>query len=165
MRISLIRNVIAPTRGTEKSAGIDFYVPNQLEGSTPFEIHYEEIPGQQVGKYYIELNPNQDVLIPSGVRADIIPGYMWMAADKSGVSTKQKLIVGAKIIDEDYQGEIGLHVINFGQKTTRIYLGQKLVQLILVPVLYEDVEVVCDCEMHKTPTGRGDKGYGSTGLH
>ena len=114
MKFAKIRNVKSPVRGTGKAAGIDFFVPNF--GSN---------------KGFI-VNPGTDVLIPSDIKMEIPEGYMLMAADKSGVVTskwacimanrKPKpeafesiVILGAKIVDEDYQGEIHIHLVNVGK--------------------------------------------------
>lgn len=71
--------------------------------------------------------------------------------------------VGACVIDEDYQGSISLHLFNETDADIAIKPGQKLVQFILIPVLYEDVEVVDDSEIHTEATERGAGGFGSTG--
>ena len=144
MKISVIRNVKTPTRGTGKSAGIDFYVPNDYTGQT-------------------ELIPGESVLIPSGIRAKVPEGFMLAAFNKSGVCTKKKLIVGASIVDEDYQGEIHIHLINAGDDVATFERGDKLVQFILVPVNYEGIEVVDNTELFEQKSERGEGGFGSTG--
>lgn len=158
MRYSKVRDVKSPERGTSKSAGIDFFVPNDSD--------------------IINLMPGQDVLIPSGIKAELPEGYMLMAADKSGIATSALaksragmktdnsllscLIIGAKIIDEDYQGEIHIHIINVGLSSVVITPGMKIAQFILVPVLYENMEEVPESELFNTETERGEGGFGST---
>ena len=78
-----------------------------------------------------------------------------MAADKSGVVTTDSacykagrapkkdafispVAIGAKIVDEDYQGEIHIHLINLGNDAVYIMPGMKIAQFILVPVSYEN---------------------------
>jgi dUTP pyrophosphatase len=143
MKITKIRNVKTPARGTGKSAGIDFFIPEDFK--------------------YTILSPGEDVLIPSGIKANVPAGYMLMAGNKSGVATKNKLIKGAEIVDEDYTGEIHIHVINVGKINTILEPGKKLIQFILVPVSYEDVEVVDQLDEKETERGAG--GFGSTGTH
>ena len=160
MRYSKVRDVKSPERGTPESAGIDFFVPNDFQP-------------------YL-LCPNCDLLISSGIKAELPKGYMLMAADKSGIATSKyavkkagrtpkanafdsSLIVGAKIIDEDYQGEIGIHIINAGTRPVLIEPGIKIVQFILVPVLYENMEEVPEKELFTKTTKRGTGGFGSTG--
>ena len=97
MKIVKVRNVKTPDRGTNKSAGIDFYIPEDFAPKMLF--------------------PHTDILIPSGIVAKIPEGYMLMGADKSGVVVSEDgyertklgprkrkpfpspLIIGAKIID------------------------------------------------------------------
>ena len=145
MKISRIRDVKIPTRGTQKSAGIDFFVPNDFRAIT--------------------INPGEDALIPTGIKAEIPAGYMLTAFNKSGVATRDRLIKGAEVVDEDYQGEIHIHVINAGKDAVTIEPGKKLIQFILVPVLYDSVEEVNLEELHQFVTERGEGGFGSTGTH
>ena len=89
-------------------------------------------------------------------------GYALIAFNKSGVATKQGLSVGACVVDEDYEGEIHLHMINTSDKDQTVATGQKLVQFVLMPVSYIDVEEVA--ELPNRNTERGSGGFGSTGL-
>ena len=160
MKIAKVRSVKTPVRGTAQSAGIDFFVPNDFT---------EEI-----------LLPRRDLLIPSGIKVSVPKGYMLMAAEKSGVVTsrnaaiaagrKPKLgafesvvVLGAKIVDEDYQGEIHIHLVNVGQNYVIIKPGMKIAQFILVPVLYDTIEEVPETELFSETSSRGDGGFGSTG--
>jgi dUTP pyrophosphatase len=142
MKVLKIKNVKTPNRGTPESAGIDFYVPNDFEDKT--------------------LKPGESALIPSGIKVQVPRGYALIAFNKSGVATKQGLMVGACVVDEDYEGEVHLHMTNVSDKDQVIASGQKLVQFILLPVNYDNVE-----EVHELPsrnTLRGAGGFGSTGL-
>lgn len=164
MRFAKIRNVKSPVRGTSKAAGIDFFVPNF--GSNRGFI----------------VNPGTDVLIPSGIKMEIPEGYMLMAADKSGVVTSKwaclgagrtpkadalesVVILGAKIVDEDYQGEICIHVVNVGKVKVHIKPGMKIAQFILVPISYEGLEEVSESELFSRSSERGDGALGSTGSY
>lgn len=148
MKFVKTRDVKTPTRGTSKSAGLDFYVPTDVS----------------MLKYDLTLAPGQSVNIPSGIKIEIPEGYALIAHNKSGVALNQCLQVGACVIDEDYQGELHLHVTNIGTKITTIEPGQKLVQMVLVPVAYADLEEVTADEIHLKNTDRGNGGFGSTGL-
>jgi dUTP pyrophosphatase len=144
MKIVKCRDVKTPSRGTSVSAGIDFYIPND---------------------YILEpkvIAPGESLLIPSGIRAYIPEGYALIAFNKSGVATKQGLQVGAAVCDEDYEGEIHIHVTNVTNKAQTIQPGQKIVQFILLPILYADIELVNKLEDRNTERGAG--GFGSTGL-
>ena len=160
MKIAKVRNVKTPERGTPKSAGIDFFVPNDFV--------------EQV------LPPQRDILIPSGIKANVPENFMLMAAEKSGVVTRKNaaiqagrkpkvtayntvVVLGAKIVDEDYQGEIHIHLVNVGNEYVIIKPGTKIAQFILVPVSYDTVEVVPENELFDEASDRGDGGFGSTG--
>lgn len=146
MKYCKIRDVKSPIRGTSLSAGIDFFVPNDFPGE-----HF--------------LVPGQAVNVPSGIKAKIPHGYALVFKNKSGVALKKDLQVGACVIDEDYQGEIHLHVRNIGIEVQSIHPGEKLVQAILVPVSLEEVEEVDDelALYGGEKTERGGGGFGSTG--
>jgi len=161
MKYTKIRDVKSPTRGTSQSAGIDFYVPNDFNHNYPLSIP-----------------PGGRALIPSGIKVNVPTGFALIAFNKSGVASKTGLIVGACVVDEDYQGEIHLNVINTTQpfeiydadghySTDSGYVtinpGEKLVQFILLPVNYEiPVEVAID-ELYEESSERGEGGFGSTG--
>jgi dUTP pyrophosphatase len=144
VKISKVRKVKTPTRGTPQSAGLDFYVPDDYEGGI--------------------LRTGESVFVPSGIMANVPRGHALIAFNKSGVALKKSLLVGACVVDEDYQGEIHLHVINAGSETTAIAPGEKLIQLVLVPVSYENVCVVDKSLLFDGITTRGAGGFGSTGV-
>ena len=72
------------------------------------------------------------------------------------------MVVGACVVDEDYQGEIYIHLINVGRCAETIIAGMKVVQLVLTPVSYEGVEVVDEEELFNQASKRGKGGFGST---
>lgn len=142
MKIQLTRDVKPPSRGTSLSAGLDFYVPNDFSQT---------------------LSSGQSALIPSGVKAHVPTGHALVAFNKSGVATKHGLIVGACVVDEDYEGEIHLHVINVTEGEVSINPGMKLIQFLLLPVNYAVPQVVD--QLLPRNTERGSGGFGSTGTH
>ena len=92
-------------------------------------------------------------------------GYALIAMNKSGVSLKKNLMVGACVVDSDYQGEIHLHLINTGNQAVEISAGDKLVQFLLIPVDHGSVEIVDEAELFEKETLRGAGGFGSTGTN
>lgn len=161
MKFYKVRDVKSPERGTSRSAGIDFFVPFDFCDNCK------------------TIMPGEDILIPSGIIAKIPEGFMLMAADKSGIApstdalkrclmrnktpeVRSSLIVGAKIIDEDYPGEIHIHVINVGKEMVSITPGMKIVQFILVPVSYAIPEEVQSFEALGFKLGNRTGGFGST---
>lgn len=162
LKFAKVRNVKTPTRGTDKAAGIDFYIPEDVD-------HILKVPA------------HSDILIPSGIVVEGLDHCMLMAADKSGVVTSGRakriagmkdensfsgsLIIGAKIIDEDYQGEIHIHLINTSGHEIVLFPGRKIAQFIVVPVFYPDlVETPID-ELFEDDSERGDGGFGHTGSY
>ena len=146
MKISKIRNVKTPTRGTPGSAGIDFFVPDDY----PHKL--------------CEIKPLERFFIPSGIKANVPEGFALIAMNKSGVALKKGLTVGACVVDSDYQGEIHLHLINTSDKPVRIQPGDKLTQFLLIPVEHCPVTVVDVDDLYEDVTTRGAGGFGSTGV-
>lgn len=145
MKIQKIRDVKTPTRGTSGSAGIDFYIPEGFNLGEP-----------------LYLQPGEAVNIPSGILIQMPKDHVLIAFNKSGVSVKQRLQVGACIIDSDYTGEMHLHIFNTDNKVVTILPGQKIMQFLLLPVVLEPVEVVEQLQFDFSERGAG--GFGSTGL-
>ena len=146
MKIAKIRNVKTPQRGTDGSAGIDFFVPDDYPNKL------------------CEIKPLERFFIPSGIKANVPDGYALIAMNKSGVALKKGLVVGACVVDSDYQGEIHLHLINTSDKPVRIQPGDKLTQFLLIPVDHCPVEVVNEGDLFEEETTRGSGGFGSTGV-
>lgn len=146
MKIAKIRAVKTPTRGTGGSAGLDFYIPDDIFA------HFDNLLIEPLGS----LN------IPSGIVAEVPKGHALVAMNKSGIALGLNLQVGACVIDEDYQGEIHLHLFNVGIETIKLWPGQKIVQFICVPVNYVEIEEVRPEAIHIVETERGTGGFGST---
>lgn len=145
MKFLKIKEVKSPNRGTSHSAGIDLFVPDNHP--------------------VIELEPGKQTLIPSGLKINVPENYALICMNKSGVATTKTLLVGACVVDEDYQGEVHIHLVNAGTETQMIYPGDKIIQVLLVPVAYEPVEMVESEEelWDGKVTDRGEGGFGSTG--
>jgi dUTP pyrophosphatase len=142
-----VRDVKSPTRGTNGSAGLDFYIPENFNGGNVYQ-----------------LDPNKSVNIPSGIHIKFPRGYALVAFNKSGISTKKELVVGACVIDSDYQGEIHLHLINVSALTQFLSPGDKITQFLLLPAPPCSVEEVDTLEeLYPEETERGMGGFGSTG--
>lgn len=144
MKIVKVRNVKTPTRGTGLSAGLDFYIPEDFEAK--------------------QIWPGESINIPSGIKAQVPRGCALIMFNRSGIAVRDQLQVGACVVDEDYQGEIHLHVINGGKETVILKPGMKLVQGLVVPIVYVGVEVLeSEDELFSQSTERGERGFGSTG--
>jgi dUTP pyrophosphatase len=144
IRFSKVRSVKSPNRGTPLSAGIDFYVPDDF-----------------VQRYVM---PNESILIPSGIKVDVPQGHALIAFNKSGVAVKKAMVMGACVVDEDYQGEVHLHLINVGHEGVAISPGDKLSQFLLLPINYaEPLEVPVNA-LYEETSERGSGAFGSTGV-
>lgn len=175
MKFCKVRTVKSPEYGTKKSAGIDFFMPELDEHASLDHSSANLFEGPA-----LVLHPGQDVLIPSGIKMEIPEGFMLMGADKSGVVTSRYatvaagrtpkpdafssvIIIGAKIIDEDFQGEIHIHLINVGSEKVYIRPGMKIAQFILVPVCYAELVEVPENKLFTKASERGAGCFGSTG--
>ena len=144
MKIFKAKNVKTPERGTPRSAGLDFFIPDSFPP--------------------LVLEPDKSVNIPSGIYAKVPKNYALVAFNKSGVALTKGLQVGASVIDEDYQGEIHLHVTNIGNYSCALGAGEKLVQFLCIPVKYVPVEVrVSKIDLYGgRKSHRGTGAFGST---
>lgn len=155
-------DVKSPTRGTAVAAGIDFFVPNKSDEF--IEAFKEKNPNITLITEGILLHPHERVNIPSGIKAEVPEGYALIAYNKSGVSLKYGLDVGATVVDEDYQGVIHLSLVNTSNDIVIINYGQKIIQFVLIPVNYEmPEEVMSEEELFTRDSARKAGGFGSTG--
>lgn len=165
MKISRIRDVKMPNRGTRKSAGIDFYVPNDLDFDKYLE--YNDLSNFCFRDGVCSVAPHSRIVVPSGVKVRVPSGYALIAFNKGGVAVKKGLDHGACVIDEDYEGEVFLNFINTTNKPVGIKNGEKISQLILINVFYDDIEEVEDRFLYSVSKRwekeRGTGCLGSTG--
>ena len=157
-----------PTRGTADSAGIDFFVPEEsdefikafIEKNARSLIYTRD----QMSDPGIVIHPQESALIPSGIRVKIPKTTALIAFNKSGVATKKGLVVGACVIDADYEGIVHMHVINTSNNPVKVGFGEKLTQFILIPYFGFDIEYVKTKEelYADRQSERGAGGFGST---
>ena len=110
----------------------------------------------------ITLKPGETTLIPSGIAIHLDnPQYAAMILPRSGLGHKHGIVLGNLIglIDSDYQGQIFISTWNRGQTEFTIQPMERIAQLIVVPVLQVEFNVVSDF----IASNRGDGGFGSTG--
>ena len=139
------RDVKSPERNG-LNAGIDFFIPNDYNQKI---IH---------GK--------SQILIPSGIKIKLPRNYALIAFNKSGIATKYNLITGACVVDENYTGEIHLHLINLQSDYFKIKPGMKILQFIPIKMNYMPLLELPEKELIQIQdfSERGDKGFGSTGI-
>lgn len=183
MKYAKVRDVKSPCRGTKKSAGIDFFVPNyskefvdklfnsSREDSSKIKdlIDLNKRFVKSVNKNGFVLESLGRVFIPSGVKVAVPEGCDFVTHNKGGVATKLGLIYGAHVVDEDYEGEIFISIFNCSPDPVSIQFGQKITQFIVRKVEYEIMEEVTQYELADLYTERdserGDGAIGSTGTN
>ena len=110
----------------------------------------------------LELKPGDTQLIPSGIAIYLEdPGYAAIVLPRSGLGHKHGIVLGnlVGLIDSDYQGQIFVSCWNRGQTTFTIQPGERIAQLVVVPVVQVEFDVVIEF----AATERGAGGFGSTG--
>ena len=110
----------------------------------------------------IELKPGDTQLIASGIAIHLSdPGYAAIVLPRSGLGHKHGIVLGnlVGLIDSDYQGQIFVSVWNRGQTTFTIQPGERIAQLVVVPVVQVEFDVVNEF----TASDRGAGGFGSSG--
>ncbi|MCI8921049.1 MAG: dUTP diphosphatase [Acutalibacter sp.] len=141
LKIKLLREGAAlPCRETAGSAGFDLRA-------------CLEIP--------LLVEPGEWAMVPTGLGAEIPQGMAGMVFSRSGLGTKSGMVVaqGVGVIDSDYRGEIKVPLRNMGKKAYEIQPGERVAQLVLLPVCLPPVEEA----QALSATQRGEGGFGSTG--
>jgi dUTP pyrophosphatase len=112
----------------------------------------------------VELHPGETLLIPSGIAIHIEdPGLAALVLPRSGLGHKHGVVLGnlVGLIDSDYQGQLLVSCWNRGERDFRIEVGERIAQLLLVPVVRAQFELVDAFG----PSDRGDGGFGHSGRH
>lgn len=136
MKIKIEPGAYTPERAHPTDAGLDLRTP------IPFFIR-----------------PNSSIVIDTGVHVQLPHGTYGKLESKSGLNTKYDVVSCGGTIDEGYTGSIKVKLYNFGSCFRNFDKGDKIIQLIVQPCLYESCELVEELE----DTERGNNGFGSTG--
>lgn len=110
----------------------------------------------------LALVPGNTILIPTGLAVYIAdPGYAAMILPRSGLGHKHGIVLGnlVGLIDSDYQGELMVSCWNRGSSIFTIEPGDRIAQMIIVPVVQAQFEIVEDFNESE----RGASGFGSSG--
>ena len=135
MLVTLDDNAIKPTRAHSTDAGLDLYATKA-----------------------VVINPNDSVLIDTGVHVAIPHNHAGLLVSKSGLNINYG-ITSTGLIDEGYTGSIVVKLYNHTSNQYIINRGDKISQLVIIRVSYEDIEIVDRLQ----ETERGNNGFGSTG--
>lgn len=150
MKIMLDYGAKMPTRAHEFDAGLDLYSPKtvSIQGckyTAPITNHGYGLVG--VGQRVID----------TGVHVEIPEGYVGFIKSRSSCLSNGLLTDGT--IDSHFTGSIKVKLFNTLPKDYKVNAGDKIAQLVIVPCLLPDLELVD----HLEETDRGDGGFGSTG--
>lgn len=119
LEIKVREGAKAPNRANPSDAGIDvFYCPTDPNVSA------------------VSIAPAGNQLLPTGVKFGVPHGYMLQVCNRSSMGAKRSLVVGAHIIDSGYDGEVFIDLHNIGVEEQFIAAGDKIAQLVLVPVVH-----------------------------
>jgi len=111
----------------------------------------------------LNLAPAETSLIPTGIAIFVAdPGYAALILPRSGLGHKHGIVLGnlVGLIDSDYQGELMISAWNRGASNFTIEPGDRIAQLVVVPVQQVEFSVVSEF----SSTDRGADGFGSSGL-
>lgn len=136
------KEIELPHYGTSGSAGLDL------------RACIEEV---------LVLEPGQTVLIPTGMAIHLDdPGFAAMLLPRSGLGHKHGIVLGnlVGLIDSDYQGPLMVSCWNRGDSPYTIEVGERIAQMVIVPVIQPVFEEVDDFGLS---TERGEGGFGHTG--
>lgn len=135
MKVKLDEGAYMPVRAHKADAGLDLRSPIDFT-----------------------LEAGKSVIIDSGVHVEIPYGCVGMLKSKSGLNVKYG-VVSEGVIDCGYTGSIVVKLYNNGDQDLEFQRGAKFTQLVIVPVVYQDLVRVDDLD----DSERGDGGFGSTG--
>jgi dUTP pyrophosphatase len=112
----------------------------------------------------LELGPGQTQLIPTGVAIHIEdPHLAAVILPRSGLGHKHGIVLGnlVGLIDSDYQGQLFVSCWNRGNDSFRIEVGERIAQLVIIPVVRASFQVVEEF----AASDRGEGGFGHSGRH
>jgi deoxyuridine 5'-triphosphate nucleotidohydrolase len=112
----------------------------------------------------LTLNPGDSQLVSSGIAIHVgDPGYAAVVLPRSGLGAKNGIVLGnlVGLIDADYQGPLMISCWNRSERAFTIAPGERIAQLVFVPVARATFEVVDEF----APSARGEGGFGSSGRH
>lgn len=141
MKVVLDPGAIMPTRAHPDDAGLDIYSPVDKMIFGCWDRHYEN-----------------SISIDTGVHIEIPKGYVGFLKSKSGLNVKHG-ITSEGVIDSGYTGSIVVKLYNNSNRDYEVKKGQKISQLVILPIITPELELVDTLE----ETERGNGGFGSTG--
>ncbi|MTV50941.1 dUTP diphosphatase [Heliobacillus mobilis] len=149
-------NAIIPERQTQLASGFDLHVldiVNPENASDPYYDSFEQL----------RIFPGERVLVRTGIAIQMGEGMEAQVRPRSGLALKHgiTLLNSPGTIDADYTGDIGVILINFGQRYVDIKKGDRVAQLVFQPVLHGVTLVEVESFVE---TNRGSGGFGHSGI-
>jgi dUTP pyrophosphatase len=142
----------------DKRLGDEFPLPHYAtEGSAGLDMRAcVETP--------LEIAPGETHLIPTGMAIHVEDaGLAAILLPRSGLGHKHGIVLGnlVGLIDSDYQGQVFVSCWNRGNETFTVNPGERIAQMVIVPVVHADFEIVDEF----IESDRGAGGFGHTGRH
>jgi len=112
----------------------------------------------------VVLSPGETILIPTGLAIHIADNQMAaVLLPRSGLGHKHGIVLGnlVGLIDSDYQGQVFVSCWNRGNSTFTVEIGERIAQMVFVPVIQAEFERVNEFD----ESHRGEGGFGHTGRH
>ncbi len=107
----------------------------------------------------VDIEPGSWKDVDLGVSIQLPPKHWGLLTGRSSTLRRRGLLVNQGIIDNGYRGKLFANVVNMTDETVSVKEGERLAQLILLPVWDGVMEVATEL----APSARGDNGFGSTG--
>ncbi len=109
----------------------------------------------------LTLEPGARVLVPTGLKIALEPGFEAQVRPRSGLALKHGITTlnSPGTIDSDYRGELGVILINHGQQAFEIKRGERIAQMVIA----RHEQAVISVASTLDETERGEGGFGSTG--
>ena len=128
---------------------------------TPKRAHPDDAGLDLHARHPLELEPGQRSTVDTGIALAIPPGHAGLVVPRSGMASRYGIGVvnGPGLIDAGYRGEIRVVLVNQGERRVSIARGDRIAQLLIIPLATCRVEIVESLD----PTERGRGGFGSSG--
>ncbi|QIG69151.1 deoxyuridine 5'-triphosphate nucleotidohydrolase protein [Rhizobium phage RHph_N1_15] len=140
-------DAVVPTYGTPHAAGADLVANLKATFDT------------QIIEEYV-LDPGESKLFKTGIAVEMLNGMWAEVRGRSGLAYKHGIAILGGVIDSDYRGDVGVILHNTSDQPFVVKHGERIAQLIFSA--YIPVNFIEKKEL--SGTGRGEKGFGSTGM-
>lgn len=138
MKVKVLPGGFAPSRAHFADAGVDFRTPEAFT-----------------------LRAGESRVVDLKVAVEIPIGWYGLMESKSGLMVKHQIVCEGGTIDAGFRGSIMARMTNRGKEPYHFFAGDKLVQMVIMPCLLDEIETVSSLD--DPADGRGENGWGSTG--